>query len=87
MSRSVKKIAGGTCAVCKSQKRGKQMSHRAFRKIAKRMIKAYSVNEDIVMDLPLRQMEAVSSWDLGGDGKTVYTWDANSTNGKIWRRK
>lgn len=68
MSRSRKKVCGGTICCCKSQKRGKQIASRRFRRNEHRLIamgKYYS--------LPIRSRELTSPWDLGGDGKTVYS--------------
>ncbi len=62
MSRSFKKVAGGTYVGCKSQKKGKQACHRKFRR-----------NGSLT-----KMREAMDEWDLGGDGKTVYTWDTSS---------
>lgn len=71
MSRSRKKYAGGTNCVCKSQKKGKQMCHRKFRRVGKFF----------------KMREAMDSWDLGGDGKSVYTFDKNSEEYEKYTRK
>lgn len=68
MSRSRKKIAAGTCCVCKSQKRGKQFSSRKFRAMEREAL--YHEAEP-----PRKQYEATSPWNLGGDGKTIYGFD------------
>lgn len=65
MSRSRKKVAGGTFAVCKSQKRGKQFSNRKFR--AMERLALHHGTEP-----PHKQHEATEPWDLGGDGKGIY---------------
>ena len=63
MSKSRKRFPAGTCCCCKSQKRGKQISHRKFRR-----------REHVLMHnqrfekLPRRQYEITCQWDLGGDG-------------------
>ena len=62
MSRSRKKIAGGTWACCKSQKIGKKICHRKFRR-----------RNDL-----FKMWLAVPSWDLGGDGKGFYRLDKES---------
>ena len=62
MSRSYNKVAGGTCGGCRSRKKGKQACHRKFRRNG-----SYS-----------KMLEAMDEWNLGGDGKTVYTWDTSS---------
>ncbi len=64
MSKSRKKNPCGLNAGCTSQKRGKQVSHRAFRKRERQLIHMSKFD-----CLPLRQIELVSPWDLGGDGK------------------
>lgn len=71
MSRSRKRVAGGTNVVCKSQKKGKQLCHRKFRR-----------NGTLH-----KMLEAVNQWDLGGDGKSVYTWDSKSEEYKKYTRK
>lgn len=65
MSRSRKKYAAGTNVICKSQKRGKQFSNRKFRAMER---------EAICHDAepPHKQYEAISPWNLGGDGKRIY---------------
>jgi hypothetical protein len=69
MSKSRKRFPAGTCCCCKSQKRGKQISHRKFRR-----------REHVLMHnqhfekLPRRQYEITCQWDLGGDGKCFYGW-------------
>ena len=66
MSRSRKKVCGGTYAICKSQKKGKRFCHKKFR-MAEREGRE-----------PMRMREMMDSWDMGGDGKTVYTRDKTS---------
>jgi hypothetical protein len=69
MSKSRKRFPAGTWCCCKSQKRGKQISHRKFRR-----------REHVLMHnqhfekLPRRQYEITCQWDLGGDGKCFYGW-------------
>ena len=69
MSKSRKRFPAGTCCCCKSQKRGKQISHRKFRR-----------REHVLMHnqhfekLPRRQYEITCQWDLGGDGKCFWGW-------------
>lgn len=58
MSRSRKKVCGGTNAVCKSQKKGKVACHRKFRRSKKLLYK---------------MREAINQYDLGGDGKRLYS--------------
>lgn len=51
----------------KSQKRGKQMCHRCFRRREHVMIHVGNYDR-----LPYRQLEIVEQWDLGGDGKCYW---------------
>jgi len=67
MSRSKKHLPITCWAGCKSQKRGKQMCNRKFRR-RERM----SLNTIQFEKLPLRTIEVMDPWDLGGDGKTYY---------------
>ena len=71
MSRSRKKIAGSTWCCCKSQKKGKQLCHRKFRR-----------RNDLY-----KMWQAIPSWDLGGDGKGIHTFDKKSELFKIITRK
>lgn len=68
MSRSRKKVCGGTICCCKSQKRGKQIASRRFRCNVHRLMAIGKFDS-----LPIRSIELTSAWDLGGDGKTVYS--------------
>lgn len=70
MSRSRKKVCGGTICCCKSQKRGKQIASRKFRRNEHRLMAMGKYHS-----LPIRSIEITSPWDLGGDGKGVYSWD------------
>lgn len=67
MSRSRKKFPGGTCCCCKSQKRGKTIASKRFRRRTKVLIQ-----KEAYEHLPLKSIELTSSWDLGGDGKMFY---------------
>ena len=82
MSRSRKKVAAGTCVCCKSQKRGKQNAPRRFRRLS-----AAYMASGYYERLPYRSCELTNPWDLGGDGKMVYTFDRNSDDFKRWTRK
>ena len=64
MGKSRKRTPVCTWCCCKSQKRGKQISHRKFRRLEQVLV--HSEKFDI---LPNRQWEIVEQWDLGGDGK------------------
>lgn len=82
MSRSKKKFAGGTHVCCKSQKRGKQHASRKFRRRATLCLKAGDYDK-----LPRRSIELTPSYDLGGDGKGVYTFDRHHADYARWLRK
>ena len=64
MGKSKKRTPAGTWCNCKSQKHGKQISHRKFRRVEHVL-----VNSRFYERLPFRHWEIVSQWDLGGDGK------------------
>lgn len=76
MSRSRKKVCAGMIACgCKSRKKGKKVCHKKFRMSEKN-------------GKPLHRMrEAMDPWDLGGDGKMVYTFNKNSEEYKKYTRK
>ena len=67
MGKSRKKTPVCTWCCCKSQKRGKQISHRKFRRLEQVLV--HSEKFDV---LPKRQWEIVEQWDLGGDGKQYF---------------
>jgi len=69
MSRSRKRFPAGTCCCCKSQKRGKQISHRKFRRLEHVLMHNYHFEK-----LPMLQYELTRQWDLGGDGKCFWGW-------------
>ena len=64
MGKSRKRTPVCTWCCCKSQKRGKQISHRKFRRLEQIL-----VHTEKYEFLPFRQWEIVMQWDLGGDGK------------------
>lgn len=72
MGKSRKKVCGGTNCCCKSQKKGKQLASRRFRRKEHLMIAHQRFDS-----LPKRSFEITSPWDLGGDGKRVYSWNPN----------
>lgn len=72
MSRSIKRFPVTTWVCCKSQKRGKQNSHRKFRRQERMLILSNDFNR-----IPYRQLEIMNQWDLGGDGKVNWM---NSSN-------
>ena len=71
MGKSRKRTPVSTWCCCKSQKLGKQVSHRMFRRRERILI-----HTDMLDLLPFRQWEIVSQWDLGGDGKCYFHGDA-----------
>ncbi len=66
MGKSKKKFPCGPC-IGRSQKCGKQISHRRFRRREHVLIQAGNYDR-----MPYRQYEITDCWDLGGDGK--YFW-------------
>ena len=70
MGKSRKRIPVSTWCCCKSQKRGKQLCHRMFRRQERLIIYTNQFER-----LPYRQWEIVSQWDLGGDGKCYHRGD------------
>ena len=52
---------------CKSQKRGKQVCNRKFRRQQRQKMRVGDYQS-----LPLRTFEVMSPWDLGGDGKGYF---------------
>lgn len=76
MSRSRKKVCAGMIACgCKSRKKGKRVCHKKFR--MKEREGRY----------PFRMREVMNSWDMGGDGKMVYTFNKNSEEYKKYTKK
>lgn len=67
MSRSKKKFPAGVWCGCKSQKKGKRVASKRFRRYTKILIA--QAKYDL---LPKRSIEITSPWDLGGDGKRFY---------------
>ena len=52
---------------CKSQKRGKQIASKRFRRRVRILMRLRKYER-----LPYRSTELTSPWDLGGDGKCFY---------------
>ena len=67
MGKSRKRTPAGTWCCCKSQKKGKQICHRKFRRKEHVLVKLEKYSQ-----VPFRQYEIVSQWDLGGDGKCYF---------------
>jgi len=65
MSRKRTPISCWVC--CKSQKRGKQVCNRKFRRREHQVIRVGEYER-----LPLLTIEIMSPWDLGGDGKGYH---------------
>lgn len=66
MGKSKKKFPAGLY-IGLSQKSGKQISHRRFRRRVHSQIQAGNYER-----LPYRQYEITNQWDLGGDGKAFW---------------
>ena len=60
-----------TCWVGNSQKRGKRMCNRLFRRTERQAVCA-----NLFDLLPLRPKEVMNQWDLGGDGKAFHHADS-----------
>ena len=67
MSRSRKKFPAGVNCCCKSQKKGKKVASKRFRRKVKVLMHQESYER-----LPFFSIELTSPWDLGGDGKSFY---------------
>ena len=67
MSRSRKRTPITYWAGCKSQKRGKQVCNRKFRRKEHQTISMGHLE-----CLPYKSIEIMDPWDLGGDGKCYY---------------
>ena len=70
MGKSRKRTPVSTWCCCKSQKQGKLICHRKFRRKERTLI-----HSDKFDHLPCRQWEIVRQWDLGGDGKCYFHGD------------
>lgn len=70
MGKSRKRTPISCWVCCKSQKRGKRVCNRKFRR---REHQAISVGE--YEKLPFLTIEVMSPWDLGGDGKGYFRGD------------
>lgn len=66
MGKSKKKFPCGT-NIGRSQKCGKQLSHRRFRRREHVLIQGDKYDR-----MPYRQYEITNCWDLGGDGKNFW---------------
>lgn len=67
MSRSRKRTSISCVACCKSQKRGKQICNRKFRRKEHQTISIGDYDA-----LPIYTIEVMETWDLGGDGKSYF---------------
>ena len=67
MSRSRKRTPISYWAGCKSQKRGKRVCNRRFRRKVHQRIAVGDMD-----NLPFLTREIMDTWDLGGDGKFFY---------------
>ena len=68
MSRSRKKNPAGNIAVCKSQKRDKQICNRIFRRQSKELIKQGRTP-------PVRSREVKNSWTFSGEAKIYFCFN------------
>ena len=67
MSKSRKRTPISCYVCCKSQKRGKQVCNRKFRRHEHRLISIGDYER-----LPVFTIEVMNPWDLGGDGKGYF---------------
>ena len=67
MGKSRKKTPVSTWCCCKSQKRGKRVCNRKFRRKEHQ-----AVSMGHLECLPYKSIEIMDPWDLGGDGKYYY---------------
>lgn len=67
MSKSRKRTPICCWVCCKSQKRGKKVCNRKFRRREHQSISVGDYDK-----LPLTTIEVMSPWDLGGDGKGYH---------------
>ena len=67
MSRSKKRMPGCTCGGNISRKKGKQVCNRKFRR--KEHVLLHQREEQL---LPLKSLEIMDTWDIGGDGKCFF---------------
>ena len=72
MSRSRKRTPVTCWVGCKSQKRGKQICSRKFRRQVHQLISVGRLEQ-----LPFLMREVMESWDLGGDGKGYVHADSS----------
>ena len=66
MSRSRKRVPVSTCVCCKSQKKGKMLASKRFRRLVKSLL---SQGDEM---LPMKSRDLTSPYDLGGDGKKYW---------------
>lgn len=78
MSRSRKKVPISCGAGCKSQKRGKQVCNRKFRRR-----EHLALGSGHFERLPFQSIEIMDPWDLGGDGKCFWGFSPKEE----WYRK
>lgn len=67
MSRSRKRTPVSCWVCCKSQKRGKRVCNRKFRRKEHQKMSLGDFDK-----LPLLTIEVMNPWDLGGDGKGYF---------------
>lgn len=59
---------------CKSRKKGKKQCHKKFR-MAQKTREVFKMRE------------VMNTWDMGGDGKRVISWNKQSQEFKLYVRK
>ena len=67
MSRSRKRTPITCWACCKSQKKGKRVCNRKFRRLERMFLSKGQFEK-----LPYLTIEVMDTWELGGDGKAYY---------------
>ena len=72
MSKSKKRTPISRYVCCKSQKRGKQMCNRKFRRREHQVINAEDYERLLVFTI-----EVMNPWNLGGDGKGYFHGDSH----------
>lgn len=81
-SRSRKKFPAGVNCCCKSQKKGKKVASKRFRRKVKVLMHQESYEQ-----LPFLSIELTSPWNLGGDGNSFYGFRIEyDRNEKVMRK-
>ena len=81
-SRSRKKFPARVNCCCKSQKKGKKVASKRFRRKVKVLMHQESYEQ-----LPFLSIELTSPWNLGGDGNSFYGFRIEyDRNEKVMRK-